>query len=93
MKPLGDRVLVKRVAGAEKSRNGIILPDVAKEKGREGIVVAVGPGKVLASGDRCPLTIKPKDRVMFGSNIEPDFVIAGDEFLVLAEDEILGVMA
>ena len=90
--PLGDRVLVKRVAADEKTKGGIILPDTAKEKPREGVVVAVGNGKLLDSGDRQPMSVKPKDRVLFSSYAGSEIKLEGEELLILGEDEILAVI-
>jgi chaperonin GroES len=90
--PLGDRVLVKRVAADDKTKGGIILPDTAKEKPREGIVVAVGKGKVTDSGARQPMSVKEKDRVLFSSYAGSEIKLDGEELLILGEDEILAVI-
>lgn len=90
--PLGDRVLVKRVAADDKTKGGIILPDTAKEKPREGIVVAVGKGKVLESGSRQAMSVKEKDRVLFSSYAGSEIKLEGEELLILGEDEILAVI-
>ena len=90
--PLGDRVLVKRVAADEKTKGGIILPDTAKEKPREGIVVAVGNGKLLDSGKRQEMSVKKNDRVLFSSYAGSEIKMDGDELLILGEDEILAVI-
>ncbi len=90
--PLGDRVLVKRVAADEKTKGGIFLPDTAKEKPREGIVVAVGNGKLLDSGSRQPMSVKKNDRVLFSSYAGSEIKMEGDEMLILGEDEILAVI-
>lgn len=90
--PLGDRVLVKRVAADEKTKGGIILPDTAKEKPREGIVVAVGNGKLLDSGKRQEMSVKKNDRVLFSSYAGSEIKMDGDEMLILGEDEILAVI-
>jgi chaperonin GroES len=90
--PLGDRVLVKRVEADDKTKGGIILPDTAKEKPREGIVVAVGNGKVLENGARQALTVKAKDRVLFSSYSGSEIKLDGEELLILGEDEILAVI-
>jgi chaperonin GroES len=90
--PLGDRVLVKRVEADEKTKGGIILPDTAKEKPREGIVVAVGNGKLLDNGNRQAMSVKAKDRVLFSSYSGSEIKLDGDELLILGEDEILAVI-
>ena len=90
--PLGDRVLVKRVAADEKTKGGIILPDTAKEKPREGLVVAVGKGKLLDNGSRQALQVKTNDRVLFSSYAGSEIKLDGEELLILGEDEILAVI-
>jgi chaperonin GroES len=90
--PLGDRVLVKRVAADEKTKGGIILPDTAKEKPKEGIVVAVGNGKLLDSGKRQEMSVKKNDRVLFSSYAGSEIKMDGEELLILGEDEILAVI-
>ncbi len=90
--PLGDRVLVKRVAADEKTKGGIILPDTAKEKPREGVVVAVGNGKVLDTGKRQEMSVKKNDRVLFSSYAGSEIKLDGEELLILGEDEILAVI-
>jgi chaperonin GroES len=90
--PLGDRVLVKRVAADDKTKGGIILPDTAKEKPREGIVVAVGKGKLLENGERQPVSVKAKDRVLFSSYAGSEIKLDGEEMLILGEDEILAII-
>jgi chaperonin GroES len=90
--PLGDRVLVKRVAADDKTKGGIILPDTAKEKPREGIVVAVGNGKLLDTGKRQEMSVKKNDRVLFSSYAGSEIKMDGDEMLILGEDEILAVI-
>ena len=90
--PLGDRVLVRRVQADEKTEGGIILPDTAKEKPREGVVISVGKGKLLENGERQALTVKPKDRVLFSSYAGSEIKLQGDEMLILSEDEILAIV-
>ena len=91
--PLGDRVLVKRVEADEKTKGGIILPDTAKEKPREGIVMAVGKGKLLDNGERQAVSVKQKDRVLFSSYAGSEIKLDGEELMILSEDEILAVIA
>ena len=90
--PLGDRVLVKRVEADDKTKGGIILPDTAQEKPREGIVVAVGKGKLLDTGSRQEMSVKKKDRVLFSSYAGSEIKLDGQELLILSEDEILAVI-
>jgi chaperonin GroES len=90
--PLGDRVLVKRVAADDKTKGGIILPDTAKEKPREGIVVSVGNGKLLDNGSRQTMSVKKNDRVLFSSYAGSEIKLDGEELLILGEDEILAII-
>jgi chaperonin GroES len=92
IRPLQDRVLVKRVAEEEKTKGGIIIPDTAKEKPVEGEVVAVGNGKVLEDGKVRPLDIKAGDRILFGKYSGTEIKVEGVEHLILREEEILGVI-
>jgi chaperonin GroES len=90
--PLGDRVLVKRVAADDTTKGGIILPDTAKEKPREGIVVSVGNGKLLDNGSRQAMSVKKNDRVLFSSYAGSEIKLDGEELLILGEDEILAII-
>jgi chaperonin GroES len=90
--PLADRVLVRRVEADEKTKGGIILPDTAKEKPKEGIVISVGSGKRTDSGEIIPLTVKPKDRVLFSSYAGSEIKLDGEDYLILSEDEVLAVI-
>ena len=90
--PLGDRVLVRRVEADEKTKGGIILPDSAKEKPREGVVMAVGLGKLLDNGERQTLSVKKKDRVLFSSYAGSEIKLDGEEMMILGEDEILAII-
>jgi len=93
IKPLGDRVLVKRVEETEpKTKGGIIIPDTAKEKPQEGKVIAVGTGKALEDGRKVPLEVKEGDRVLFGKYAGTEVKIEGEEHLILREDDILGII-
>ena len=92
IRPLQDRVIVKRVQEEEKTKGGIIIPDTAKEKPLEGRVVAVGNGKVLDNGTVRPLNVKPGDRVLFVKYAGNEVKIDGDEHLILREDDILAVI-
>jgi chaperonin GroES len=93
IRPLHDRVLVRRLEEAESLRGGIVIPDTAKEKPQQGEVIAVGNGKLLETGERVPLDVKPGDRILFGKYAGSDVKIDGEEYLILREDEILGVLA
>ena len=90
--PLGDRVLVKRVQADDKTKGGIILPDSAKEKPREGVVMAVGLGKLLDNGERQSLSVKKKDRVLFSSYAGSEIKLNDEEMMILGEDEILAII-
>jgi chaperonin GroES len=92
IKPLHDRVIVKRIEEEETTKGGIIIPDTAKEKPIEGKVLAVGSGKVLDNGKKQPLEVKEGDRVLFGKYAGTDIKIDGEEHLILREDEILGIV-
>lgn len=91
VKPLNDRVLVKRVESEEKSAGGIIIPDTAKEKPQEGIVQAVGPGK-LDKGERTPVQVEAGQRVLFGKYSGTDVTVNGEELVLLREDEIYAII-
>ncbi len=90
--PLSDRVLLRRLEAGEKTKGGIYLPDTAKEKPREGTVVAVGPGKLLENGTRASLSVKAKDRVLFSSYAGTEVKLDGEDYMILGEDEILAVI-
>jgi chaperonin GroES len=94
IKPLHDRVVVKRLDAEEKTKSGIIIPDNAKEKPQQGLVLAVGPGKWNEDGDeRLPLSVKVGDKVLFAKWGANEVKIDGEELLVLKEDDIIAVMA
>ena len=92
VRPLQDRVLVRRVAEEEKTKGGIIIPDAAKEKPAEGEVIAVGSGKVDEKGKVRPVSVKKGDRIMFGKYSGNEIKIDGVDHLILREDDILGVL-
>jgi chaperonin GroES len=92
LRPLHDRVLVKRLDEGEQRRGGIIIPDTAKEKPQQAQVIAVGSGKLLESGERAAIEVKAGDRILFGKYSGSEIKIDGDEYLILREDEILGVL-
>ena len=91
-RPLGDRVLIKRVEEEEKTKGGIIIPDTAKEKPLEGIVLAVGSGTILKSGKVHPMDVKAGDKVLFSKYSGSEIKIDGDEHLILREDDLLAVL-
>jgi chaperonin GroES len=92
LRPLQDRILVKRVEQENKTKGGIIIPDSAKEKPAEGQVVAVGNGKIGEDGKRIELDIKEGDRILFGKYSGSEVKIDGEEFLIMREDDVLGVI-
>jgi len=93
IRPLHDRILVKRIEEKETLKSGIIIPDTAKEKPQEGLVVAVGNGKILDNGTKVNLDVKEGDHILFGKYSGSDIKIEGEEYLILREDEVLGILA
>jgi chaperonin GroES len=91
-RPLGDRVVVRRVEEEAKTKGGIIIPDTAKEKPQEGEVIAVGPGARDEDGKRIPMDVKAGDRILFGKWSGSEVKIEGDELLIMKESDILGVL-
>ena len=92
IRPLNDRILVKSLEEEEKTAGGIIIPDSAKEKPAEGEIVAVGPGKMNDAGERAAMDVKVGDRVLFSKYGGTDIKYDGDDFLIMREDDILGVI-
>ncbi len=92
VRPLRDRVLLKRIEEGDKKVGGIIIPDTAKEKPQQAEVVAVGSGRVLENGTKVPLTVKAGDTVLVGKWSGTDVKIDGEEYLILKEDEVLGIL-
>jgi len=92
IRPLNDRILVKRLAEEEKTAGGIIIPDSAKEKPAEGEIIAVGAGKLNDKGDRVPVELKKGDRVLFSKYGGTDVKLDGEDYLIMREDDILGVI-
>ena len=92
VRPLQDRVLVRRLEPEEVKKGGIIIPDTAKEKPQEGEVIAVGKGRVLEDGSVRPLDVKAGDRVLFGKYSGTEVNIGDDEFLIMREEDILGIL-
>jgi chaperonin GroES len=83
---------VKRLEEEERTKGGIIIPDTAKEKPSEGLVISVGKGKVLENGTQLPLDVKKNDRILFGKYAGTDIKIEGEEYLIMREDDVLGVI-
>ena len=92
IRPLHDRVLIKRVEEEQKTKGGIIIPDTAKEKPAEGKVIAVGNGRVLEDGKIRPLDVKAGDRVLFGKYSGTEVKVDGDELLVMREEDVMAVI-
>lgn len=92
VKPIGDKILLKRLQAEEKTKGGIVLPETAKEKPKEGRVIALGEGKLLYNGSRAPFTVKENDRVLFTSYAGTEVKVEGEEYLILSEDEILAII-
>jgi chaperonin GroES len=92
LRPLGDRILVKRIKEEEKTKGGIIIPDTAKEKPQEGKVVAVGKGKVAEDGKLIAPEVKAGDKILFGKYSGSEIKLEGDDLIVLREDDILGII-
>src|ERR1700757_1336366 len=91
IRPLHDRVIIKRLDEAEQARGGIIIPDTAKEKPQQGEVIAAGEGKIRDDGTRQPLDVKPGDRVLFGKYSGSEVKLDDEEYIIMREDEILGI--
>ena len=93
VKPLADRILVRRIEEQETKRGGIIIPDTAKEKPQEAEIVAVGPGRMNEEGKRIAMEVKKGDRVLIGKYSGTDVKIDGTEYVILREDDVLGILA
>ncbi len=92
IRPLHDRILVQRLEEEEKTSGGIIIPDSAKEKPIEGKVIAVGNGKIMENGEVKPLDVKVGDKVLYGKYAGTEVKIGGEEYLIMREDDILGII-
>jgi chaperonin GroES len=92
VRPLHDRILIRRLEETEGIKGGIIIPDTAKEKPQEGVVVAAGNGKILENGNRLNLEVKSGDHILFGKYSGTDIQVEGEEYLILREDEVLGLL-
>ena len=92
VRPLHDRILIRRIEETESIKGGIIIPDTAKEKPQEGVVVAAGNGKILENGTRLNLEVKSGDHILFGKYSGTDIQVEGKDYFILREDEILGIL-
>ncbi len=92
LKPLYDRVILKRLEEGEVRKGGIIIPDTAKEKPQQAEVIAVGDGKILENGQKIPLSVKTGDKVLIGKYSGTDVKLGGEEYVILREDEILAII-
>ena len=92
IKPIGDKIVLRRLEAEETTSGGIVLPDTAKEKPKEGTVLALGDGKLLKDGKRSEFQVKVGDRVLFSSYAGSEITVDGEDYLVIAEDEILAVI-
>ncbi|MBI4717012.1 MAG: co-chaperone GroES [Planctomycetes bacterium] len=92
IRPLGDKVIVKRVEAEEKTAGGIVLPDTAKEKPKRGVVLAVGTGRLLDDGTRSAMQVKKDDQVIFTSYAGTEIKVGGEEYMIMDESDILGVV-
>jgi chaperonin GroES len=93
LRPLHDRILVKRLAEGDEKHGSIIIPDSAKEKPQEGKVIAVGTGKVTESGKKLPLDVKAGDRILFGKYSGSEVKLDGQEYLTMREEDVLGILS
>ncbi|MEW6744033.1 MAG: co-chaperone GroES [Planctomycetota bacterium] len=93
VRPLGENILIRRVEAEEKTAGGIVLPDTAKEKPKEGIVIAIGDGRLLEDGKRAPVQVKEGDRVLFSSYAGTEVAMDGEDYLLIPENDILAVVA
>jgi chaperonin GroES len=92
LRPLHDRILIRRIEEGEQIRGGIVIPDTAKEKPQQGEVIAAGSGKVLESGERATVDVKAGDKILFGKYSGSEVRLQGQDYLILREDEILAVL-
>lgn len=92
LRPLQDRIIVQRVEEESKTKGGIIIPDSAKEKPAEGVVVSVGKGKVADDGKLIPMEVQSGDRILFGKYAGTEVKVEGEEYLIMREDDVLGII-
>lgn len=90
--PLGDKIVVERLKAQEITEGGIVIPDSAKEKPKEGIVMAVGDGKLLNNGERSAVQVRKGDRILFGSYAGTDIKVDGNEYIIMGEEDVLAVL-
>ena len=93
LRPLGDKILVKRVEAESKTKSGIVLPDSAKEKPRRGTILAIGDGKRLENGERAPFSVKKGDEVIFASYAGTEIKLDGEEVMIMSEEDILAIVS
>ena len=92
LRPLNDKIVVKRLEAEEKTKGGIVLPDTAKEKPKEGKVISLGDGKLLDSGKRVPFQVKKNDKILFSSYAGTEVKVNGEEYIIMQEDDVLAVL-
>ena len=92
IRPLNDRIIVRRVEDQEQMRGGLYIPDTAKEKPQEGLVIAVGQGRILNNGERVAIDVKVGDKLLFGKYAGTEVKLDGEEYLILREDDVLGII-
>jgi len=92
IKPLGDRIVVKRTEAEERTAGGIVLPDAAKEKPKQGEVIAVGEGRLDDKGERVPMKLKKGDRIVFSAYAGTEVTLGDEEYLVMREEDVLGIL-
>ena len=90
--PLHDRILVRRIEEQEKTPGGLIIPDTAKDKPQEGEILTVGKGKINEDGKILPLDVRPGERILFGKYADNEIILEGEEYLIMREDEVLGIL-
>ena len=92
LRPLNDKIVVKRLEAEEKTKGGIVLPDTAKEKPKEGKVISLGEGKLLDTGKRVPFQVKKNDKILFSSYAGTEVKVNGEEYIIMQEDDVLAVL-
>ncbi|MCZ6691369.1 MAG: co-chaperone GroES [Planctomycetota bacterium] len=92
LRPLNDKIVVKRLEAEEKTKGGIVLPDTAKEKPKEGKVISLGDGKLLDNGNRVPFQVKKNDRILFSSYAGTEVKIDGNEYVIMQEEDVLAIL-
>jgi chaperonin GroES len=92
LKPLGDRIIAKATGAEEVTKGGIVLPDTAKEKPQEGEVIAIGPGRLLDSGQICPMDVKVGDKIIFSKYGGTEIKVDGEEYIILRQEDVLAVL-